>query len=334
MAQQPVKIGMMSFAHMHAGSYAHSIVSRQDTEMVGIADHDPARAQQMAERFGTVAFENYEALLNAPGLEAVVVCSENVRHRALVEMAAQAGKHVLCEKPLATTVADGEAMIAVCKQSGVQLMTAFPCRYSPVMQRMKAALDSGEPGRILAIRGTNRGRNPGGWFIKKAESGGGAVMDHTVHVTDLMRWLLQDEVKEVYAEISNHIGHQEFDDVGFLSLTFHRGAFGTLDASWSRPNAFPTWGDVTLEVVTENGTLSMDMFAQNLVLYSDKTRSVSWSNWGGDMDNGLVAAFARALAEGAPVPISGEDGLRAAEVALAAYRSAELQAPVALPLSA
>jgi predicted dehydrogenase len=247
MAQRPVKIGMMSFAHMHAASYAHSIVTRPDTEMVGIADHDPHRAKAMAEAFGTKAFESYEALLSEPGLEAVVIASENVKHRELTELAASAGKHILCEKPIATTIEDGEAMIAACKNAGVQLMTAFPCRYSAVMQRLYAALQKGDAGDILAFRGTNRGRNPGGWFIEKEHSGGGATIDHTVHVTDLMRWMLKDEVKEVYAEISNNIGHQAFDDVGFLTLTFQKGVFATLDASWSRPKSFPTWGDVSSE---------------------------------------------------------------------------------------
>jgi predicted dehydrogenase len=330
MSQQPTKIGMMSFAHMHAGSYAHSAASRPDIELVGIADEVGERAQQMASRFGTRAFESYEALLADPGLQAVIVCSENVKHRGLVEMAAAAGKHVLCEKPLATTVEDGEAMIAACRVAGVQLMTAFPCRYSPVMQRLKSTIDSGSAGKVVAFRGTNRGRNPGGWFIDKRLSGGGAMIDHTVHVTDLMRWLLRDEVKDVYAEISNGIGHQEFDDVAFLSMSFRSGVFATLDASWSRPKTFPTWGDVTLEVVTENGTLSMDMFSQNLVLYSDASNSVSWHNWGGNADDGLVGAFAAAVSSGAPVPITGEDGLRAAEVALAAYRSAELHVPITL----
>lgn len=332
MEQRKVQIGMMSFAHMHATSYAHSIASRADTEMVGIADAVPERARQMAQRYETRAFENYAALLSEPGLDAVVVCSENVNHRALVELAASAGKHVLCEKPLATTVEDGEAMIAACRSAGVQLMTAFPCRYSPVMQRLKATIDSGRAGKVLAFRGTNRGRNPGGWFIDERLSGGGAMIDHTVHVTDLMRWLLQDEVKDVYAEISSGIGHHDFDDVAFLTLSFRQGVFGTLDASWSRPKTFPTWGDVTLEVVTEQGTLSMDMFAQNLVLYSDSANSITWHNWGGNMDHGLVGAFAAAIANNTPVPISGEDGLRAAEVALAAYRSVEQKAPVSLPL--
>lgn len=330
MAQHRVKIGMMSFAHLHAHSYAQVLTQRTDTVLVGIADHDPERAQQMGERYGAPVFASYEALLASPEIEAVVICSENARHRALTEMAAQAGKHVLCEKPLATAVEDGEAMIAACRHAGVQLMTAFPCRFSPVFQRLKAVIESGSAGQVLAIRGTNRGRNPGGWFTRREESGGGATIDHTVHVTDLMRWLLRDEVCEVYAEISNGIHHQDYDDVGFLSLTFQNGVFATLDASWSRPKSFPTWGDVTMEVITERGTLSMDMFAQNLVLYSDRTQSVSWEFWGTNIDDAMIGAFAAAIATGEPVPVSGVDGLRAAEVAFAAYRSAELGAPVRL----
>ncbi|MCS6776161.1 MAG: Gfo/Idh/MocA family oxidoreductase [Chloroherpetonaceae bacterium] len=330
MAQHRVKIGMMSFAHLHALSYAQVLTQRADTLLVGVADHDLERAQQMGQKYGAPVFASYEALLASPEVEAVVICSENARHRALTEMAAQAGKHVLCEKPLATSVEDGEAMIAACQRAGVQLMTAFPCRFSPVFQRLKAVIESGDAGQVLAIRGTNRGRNPGGWFTRKEESGGGATIDHTVHVTDLMRWLLRDEVREVYAEISNGIHHQDYDDIGFLSLTFQNGVFATLDASWSRPKSFPTWGDVTMEVVTERGTLSMDMFAQNLVLYSDRTQSISWEFWGTNIDDAMIGAFAAAIASGAPVPVSGEDGLRAAEVAFAAYRSAELGAPVRL----
>jgi len=332
MTSPTVKIGVLSFAHLHAMSYAQQLAQNPLIGFVGIAGSDLESAKHYATHFETTAFESDEALLDAPGLDAVIICSENVHHRELTEKAAAAGKHVLCEKPLATTLADAEAMISTCKAAGVQLMTAFPCRYSPVMQRLKTIVDSGEAGEILAMRGTNRGRNPGGWFVDKALSGGGATIDHTVHVTDLMRWILKDEVKEVYAELSNGISHADFDDVGFLSLTFRRGVFATLDASWSRPKSFPTWGDVTLEIVTDRGTLSMDMFSQNLVLYSDRTGNVSWQNWGGDMDGGMVGAFAEAIGAGLPVPITGEDGLRATEVALAAYRSSETLAPVQIPV--
>ncbi len=316
-----VKIGILSMAHMHAYSYAAAIRAIEGAELVGIADHDAERARAAAQQFGTKAFDSYEALLSAD-IDAVVIGSENVRHRSLCEMAASARKHVLCEKPLATTVEDGEAMIAACHASGVQLMTAFPCRFSPAMARLKACVDSGQAGAVLAIRGTNRGRCPFGWFVDKSLSGGGAVIDHTVHVTDLMRWLLQDEVSSVYAEVSNRMFGKEFDDIGFLSMRFRKGVFATLDSSWSRPKSFPTWGDVTLAVVCERGTLYLDMFSQNLVLYSDKMGGVSWHMWGSNIDELMLRSFVAAVRDETPVPVTGEDGLRAAEVALAAYRSA------------
>lgn len=324
-----VKIGIMSMAHMHAYSYAAAINVIDGAQLVGIADEDGERAVATAEQFGTRAFADYGALLSED-LDAVVIGSENVHHRELCEMAAAAGKHVLCEKPLATTVADGEAMITVCREQGVQLMTAYPCRFSPAMARLKSWVDGGEAGRVLAIRGTNRGRCPFGWFVDPSLSGGGAVIDHTVHVTDLMRWLLRDEVTEVYAEVSNRMFGQSFDDVGFLSLGFGSGVFATLDASWSRPKSFPTWGDVTMAVVCEKGTLTMDMFSQNLVVYSDQSGGVSWSPWGSNIDELMLRAFVEAVREGAAVPVTGEDGLRGAEVALAAYRSAQEQKVVHL----
>ncbi len=330
MAVEPLKIGMISFAHLHAEGYAHSIKSNPRTLLAGIADDVQSRAEQKAARFEVTAYTSPEELVRDATIDAVVVCSENAKHRHFVELAANAGKHVLCEKPLATTEEDARAMISCCQQAGVQLMTAFPCRYSPIAQRLKTYIDSGKAGAILAFRGTNRGSNPGGWFCDKSLSGGGATIDHTVHVTDIMRWLLNDDVIEVYAEISNGIQHEDFDDVSFISMKFKSGVFGTLDASWSRPAGFPTWGDVTLEVVTENGTISMDMFSQNLIRYSSKSEPAAWLNWGGNMDYYMVQAFAEALLAGGDVPVTGNDGLQAARVALAAYHSSQNSQPVRL----
>jgi len=322
-----VRIGMMSFAHMHAHSYAAAVNALPTAELAGIADHDPERARQCAEAYGTRVFDSYTALA-AADIDAVIIASENARHRDLVEIAAAAGRHVLCEKPIATTVADGQAMIAACRDAGVQLMTAFPCRFSPAMRRLKSAVDEGQIGGIIALRGTNRGRNPLGWFVEPAHSGGGAVIDHTVHVADLMRWLLKDEVKEVYAEISNRMHHGDYDDCGLLTMEYESGVFATLDTSWSRPKSFPTWGDVTLAAVGEAGVLTLDMFAQNLVHYSDRTGGVAWHHWGSNIDLLMVDAFVDAVRTGEPVPVTGEDGVAALEVALAAYQSARTGEPV------
>jgi predicted dehydrogenase len=153
-------------------------------------------------------------------------------------------------------------------------------------------------------------------------------MDHTVHVTDLLRWLLKAEVSEVYCDASNGMYHSDFDDTGLVSLTFENGLFATIDCSWSRPKSYPTWGDVTLEVVAEGGVLSMDMFAQEMSVYQDSGPQVAWQNWGSNMDLGLVKAFVDGVERGTPPEVSGVDGLRATQVVAAAYESARTGQPV------
>lgn len=326
-----LKIGILSFAHMHAASYANALVQHPGATLVGIADPDPARGREMTSRYGTDFFDSDDALL-AQGLDGVIVCSENANHRTGVEQAVGAGvQAILCEKPLAASREDAQAMVALCADKGVRLATAFPCRYSPAFGRLRAQVAAGRIGEIVAIRGTNRGRMPGGWFVDPALSGGGAVIDHTVHVADLNRVLLKREATEVYAEIGSGFHHQEWDDTGFLTIGYEGGVFATLDTSWSRPKTYPAWGDVTLQVVGTEGVLDLDMFAQNLVYYDDTAGRAEWANWGSSPDAGLVADFLRlAGGEEAPDLASGEDGLRALEVAVAAYRSAETGQPVAL----
>lgn len=324
-----VRIGILSFAHMHAGSYAGAARASQVAELVGIADADPARGARMAERFGAKFYETDEALLDQK-LDGVVVCSENINHRPLVEKAVAAGvKYIACEKPLATTAEDARAMVDLCKANGVKLVMAFPCRYSEAFRRLRQQVRDGAIGEVLAIRGTNHGRMPGGWFTDKALSGGGAVIDHSVHVADLNHWLLGKNAKTVYAEIGNGFYHQDWDDTGFLTITYEGGVFATLDTSWSRPKTYPTWGDVTMQVVGTGGVIDLDMFAQNLVHTDDAAGRISWTHWGGSADAGLVNDFIRLCAgEDAPELATGEDGLAATAVAVAAYKSAELGEPV------
>ncbi len=299
--------------------------------LAGIADDNEERGRKAAETFETKHFASYEALLGSD-IDAVIIASENINHKPLTLMAARAGKHILCEKPLATTIEDGQAMIQACKDAGVQLMTAFPCRFSPAMARLREAVQAGTIGEIMAMRGTNQGLNPGLWFIELDKSGGGAVIDHTVHVTDLMRWITGKEPVEVYAEISNRMYHGDYDDSGILTITFDGGIFSTLDTSWSRPKTYPTWGNVTLEITGTEGVIAMDMFAQNLVHYCDDAKRVNWLHWGDNIDYGLIDSFVTSVAEGTPVAITGEDGLAAVEVALAAYKSNLAHQPVRLPL--
>jgi Predicted dehydrogenases and related proteins len=315
-----LKIGLLSTAHMHAASYAAQVNAHPSAELVGLWDDNAERLAKQAEAYGTRAYADADELLAVS--DAVMICSENVHHKALTEKAAAAGKPVLCEKPLAVTPDDARSMVETCAAAGVPLFTAFPCRFSPAFQQLRDLVGSGALGEILAVRGTNRGRCPGGWFVDKALSGGGAVMDHTVHVTDLLRVLLGSEAKSVFCEADSRLTPGDFDDTGFLAINFESGVFATLDASWSRPKTFPTWGDVTLGVTGTKGVVELDMFAQESVLYSDTTGRVAFQGWGSDIDGGLVKAFVRAVTEGGDSEIAtGEDGLRAVEVVEAAYES-------------
>ena len=117
-----------------------------------------------------------------------------------------------------------------------------------------------------------------------------------------------------------------------MTLNFQKGTFATLDASWSRPKSFPTWGNVTLYAVGTRGTLEMDMFAQDAVLYSDSAMRVMHQHWGSSIDKGLMAAFVDAVRTGV-IPAGaadGTDGLRAVEVVEAAYASSAAGQPVAV----
>ncbi|HUC91486.1 MAG TPA: Gfo/Idh/MocA family oxidoreductase [Paenibacillus sp.] len=324
-----VKVGMISFAHMHAAGYLRALLQRGDVEVVGIADENRERVRPLTEQYGIPYYAEANELLRQ-SLNAVVICSENSRHAELTVLAANAGKHVLCEKPLGVSEEEMLDMIRVCREQGVQLMTAFPCRFIPAVIEAKQEIEAGAIGDIVAIKGTNRGTMPRGWFIDRSFSGGGAVLDHTVHVMDLMLWFTGSEAAEVYAHAETLFHEVDIDDAGIVHVRFENGIFATLDPSWSRPESFPTWGDVTLEIIGTKGVATIDAFAQKNEIYSDLHGKGQWAYWGDNMDTGLIDGFIAALKEGREVPITGTDGYRSARIALAAYESARTGAPVVI----
>lgn len=333
-----MRLGIMSFAHLHAEGYLHNLRANPEIELLGFADDNPERGRHFAQQYGARLFDSYEALI-AERPDGVVVCTENARHRPVVEMAAEAGVHVLCEKPLATTLDDARAMIEVCERHGVWLMTAFPMRFNAPVIEAKRVLDSGALGRIYGANTTNQGKlpryhsaYPRDWFEQKALAGGGAAMDHTVHLADLLRWYLGCEVVEVYAQLTDipyRDAGVEVETGGLVMLTFEDGTFASVDCSWSKPPSYPTWGGLTIELVGETGLLAVDAFKQTTAVYSEKP---SWVSWASDSNQAMVDEFVAAIRESRPPAITGYDGYKALEVALAAYESNARGAPVRLPL--
>lgn len=317
-----MNIGIISFAHMHAMSYATHIVNSCDAELSYIWDHDEKRGQEMAKQFNCSYIKSLDEFLST-SIEAVVICSENANHKEHVIKAARAKKHILCEKPIATSIEDAKEMINICKAEGVILNIAYPVRFAPGFQQAKEAIESGVIGEVVAINGTNHGKMPGGWFIEKELSGGGAATDHIVHVMDIIRWVLKDEVKSVYAELDTRFYDIDVEDCGMVTLELESGVIVSIDPSWSRPQTFPTWGDAMIQFIGTKGNLQLDAFKQYSLYYNDEESTISQLSFAEDMDEALINDFIQCVKEGKSPSITGTDGLRTLEVVKAAYESNE-----------
>ncbi|EXG80654.1 Gfo/Idh/MocA family protein [Cryptosporangium arvum] len=291
-----IRIGIASTAHPHSASYAAALSRRPDVEL-RVAELD-------------------ELLAWAP--HGVVICAENHRHRELTERAAAAGVHVLCEKPLATNVADAVAMIDACERAGVHLATAYPVRFHPAL----AALRAGRPGRLYSAVGVNTGIAPGGWFADTA-SGGGAILDHTVHLADLLTALVDAPPVEVYAQANRIVAGAggDAETGGLLVVTHADGFVASIDCSWSEPSGFPRWGGLSLTLHGSGGSVHFDPFADELTGY-DATRTASAPYL--DLDALLLADFVDAIRERRP---PDRTALRSLAVAEAASTSAATGRP-------
>jgi predicted dehydrogenase len=336
---EPVGVALLGCAHTtHAWSYARAVAGSERSRLVGVHDRDRGLAEAICSDFEVSYVADPRELVGSPDVDAVVVCSETNRHREYVELAASRGRHVLCEKPIATTAADGQAMIDACESAGVQLHSAFVSRFLPLVQRARNAVASGDLGDLVAMVGGNRGRPPlppayPGWITSHDGAGGGALIDHSVHVTDVMRHVSGRDVERVSAEVGSQLWGTEVDDVALMPLVFEGGAVASVDPSWSVPEGNPWDYDFYLRLLGTGGSLEISDTATAVEVVS--------AHWGGglrlasfaeDADATMIEAFIDSVRNGRHLDPSatGLDGLRALEVALGGYASAEAAQPVTL----
>jgi predicted dehydrogenase len=220
-------------------------------ELAGFYDSDPARSAALAAQYGGQAFASLEATLDDCDL--IDICTPPALHASATIAAARAGKHVICEKPIARHLADARAMIAACESAGVRLFVAHVVRFFPEFARAKAVLDSGALGRLGVVRSVRGGAPPGhsAWFRDVVQSGG-VMLDVAIHDIDYMRWLCGDVVR-VFARGLTFRGLQV--DHALISLRFASGAIGHIEGSW----AFPAGNFRTsLELAGTEGLLAHD----------------------------------------------------------------------------
>jgi predicted dehydrogenase len=338
--KKKVRIGFLGVAHFHAESYARAIKELPDAELAGVYDHDEKRASEFAKRYHTTRAKTVEDLLEGSDLlDAVAVVSETSLHHRLLRAALKAKKHILCEKPMTLTEEQARSVLEMAdKRKGLKFQMCYVMRYHSAARLVKSSIDEGAIGDVLAIVGTNKLSRSLGvsrkWITTRSLSGGGAVMDHTVHLADLMRWYTGSEVREVYTEIGgkNVNTRIRVEDNFLTTVTFSNGVIGHIDGSWSHASGYPTWGEVSLEIHGSGGMLNLDAFRQNVFFAGSKPPDdrLSWQYYGCDPDREMIKGFVWSILSNESPLASGNDGLEGLRITLASYESARRGRPVRL----
>ncbi|MGY1643182.1 Gfo/Idh/MocA family protein [Geodermatophilus sp. SYSU D00703] len=323
--------GIVGLGRVAGTEIAPAVAAAGNSTLAGVASRDLGRARDFAARHGAAAaYDDYAALLADPAVDAVYVATPNALHAEQVVAAASAGKHVLCDKPLATTVADAERAVAACRDAGVGLGVTFQTRWHEGMAEVRDLLAAGEIGevRLVEVEMGTGGRLPGGWRLDPAVAGLGVVNNVGVHAYDLLRYLLDAEVVEATAVLHSEPGFP-VDTLALAVLRFDSGvlAYAHVDQSLPHPQQ-----DLVVHG-TDGRMLGRDVTRPHLtgtltVAGRNGTSERSVSSDGAFV--ATVSAFADAVLRGEDPSPSGVDGLRSVELTTALARSAEERRTVAL----
>jgi predicted dehydrogenase len=202
------------------------------------------------------------------------------------------------------------------------LSVSFPLRYAQALVEARHVFERGDLGGLLAMSGINRGAFPGGFFGTKALSGGGAIIDHVVHIADALRFLTGCEYSTVYAEAGRFREVGDVEDCAQLVATTTGGAWASIDSSWSRPSGMPGGLDFVMTMWFERGRLRLDGFARRGMLVGPDGR-ITYEDYGQGMNERMLADWVSAIESDAPPPVPARDGAKATALALAATRSVE-----------
>jgi predicted dehydrogenase len=328
-----MKVGIVGVGFMgttHAASWAET-----PAEIVGFTAETRTEAVAISEQYETNTYRSLEDML--PDVDVVDICSPTHLHHEMALKAAAAGKHIVCEKPLARTTKQAREILAACQKAGVQLLVAHVVRFFPEYALARSAVAEGQigrPGVIRLHRGSYRPKKPAGnWFLDEVKSGG-ILMDLMIHDYDYARWVAGD-VESVSARRVTQRHPEAPVDYGLVILSHRSGALSHIAGAWAYP---PPTFRTHLEIAGDQGLIQFDSDGtapiQNLILKTSGSDSP---------DVGLPSSpliespyttqlkeFYRALAEGVPPRVSAADGLAAVQIAEAALESAHRGQPVTL----
>ncbi|WML38303.1 Gfo/Idh/MocA family oxidoreductase [Neobacillus sp. OS1-2] len=326
-------IGCGSIAqHRHLPEYK----ANKKVELVAVCDINEERAKEVAEKFGATAYTSYEALVTSGTVDAVSVCTPNFLHAPISIAALEAGLHVLCEKPMATSKQEAEAMIAAAEASGKKLMIAHNQRFVPSHQKARQLIASGEIGKIYSFRTAFGHGGPEGWsvegkegwFFQKEKAFVGAMGDLGVHKTDLLRYVLGEEITEVGSFVETSAkDFATVDDNAVCVLKTESGIIGTLAASWAyvsrEDNSTIIYGEKAILRLEDDPIHSLIVQYVNGEVVKYELGKIQSNDDGGQNTSHVIDKFVDCVLLNEEPPVPGEEGMKSLEVILAALESNE-----------
>jgi len=340
-------VGSQFAARIHAEAYRRCC----DAEVLAAAAID--NLEVFCKEFGIPSsYEDYLQMLRRDDIDLISVCVPNFLHKEITLAAANEGKHVICEKPLATSIEDADEMLRSCASNGVKLMYAEDWIFAPALVRIKRILEEGGIGDILYVKAKEAHSGSHSIYAQKLKLCGGGVMLHlAIHPIGFVRWLKGKEVVKVTGRASGggprNLLHTNFEveDWGVAILTFEDGTFGIVEGNYITLGGL----DDQVEIYGSKGNIKVNLSPGSPIkVYSssgytyaiEKAETTKgWTTPAVDEESSLgyvseIAYFVECVRLNKEIMrgVRGEDGRAALEVAMAIYRSINLEKSVKLPL--
>lgn len=341
---QTLRFGMVGAGEI-AVQTAQGIAEAENATIVAVMDTNEAVARDLAERHGAEWTTDLDALLQRSDIDAVYIAVPHYLHAPLTIRAAEAGKHVLCEKPIATTLADADRMIAACRQAGVALSIAYHAQVDAGCQAARRFIQEGGIGRVYGTRLFALSDKPatywhGGytqrvhtdWRISKEKAGGGILIMNLIHDLNTVRFVTGLEAQRVYSEYGTFCTPVEVEDFLVATIRYHGGAIGSIEAG----SAIRGRGRGIEPGSRIYGTEGQVILGRKPLVFT--TRELpgitpnEWQELPFDGPSGsrrqMVEQFAAAVLAGRTPPVTGEDGRAALAIVVAAYQSGAEGRPI------
>jgi len=340
---QKIKVGVIGCGSIAKHRHLPEYFGNEHVEIIAVCDMVTERANEMAKKYNAKSYKNYEELLADSDIDAVSVCTSNHLHAKVSIAGLNAGKHVLCEKPMATSSEEAEEMIEAARKNNKKLMIAHNQRFVTSHQKAKQLIEKGEIGKIYSFRTAFGHGGPEGWsadgkeswFFRKKEAFIGAMGDLGVHKTDLLRFLLGEEIVEVGAFVETSAKENaDVDDTAVCILRTESGIIGTLAASWSyvvkEDNSTIIYGEKAIMRLEDDPAFSLIVQYKNGENVKYELGGIQTNEEGKQTDSQVIKQFVQAILNDTEPPITGEEGKKSLQVILAALQSNETKQIVKL----